>query len=121
MVGLAGLEPATLGFEGRCSIQLNYRPGNSITKDGNFYCLNRRAIIAKAYRLSKRIKHANLSFLTKDSKGISRLKTGPIRLNKGIRHSFCLSCLDIDTNPSCFGSHQRQTITFPSNLIMTFD
>ncbi len=24
LVGAAGLEPATLGFEGRCSFQLNY-------------------------------------------------------------------------------------------------
>ena len=26
MVGAAGLEPATLCFEGRCSIQLSYAP-----------------------------------------------------------------------------------------------
>ena len=42
VVGAAGLEPATLGLEGRCSIQLSYAPAiyesmtyvRSITHDG---------------------------------------------------------------------------------------
>ena len=37
MVGAAGLEPATLCLEGRCSIHLSYAPMTStISQNGNF-------------------------------------------------------------------------------------
>jgi hypothetical protein len=34
MVRLAGIEPATLGLEGRCSIQLSYRRGKGLRYTG---------------------------------------------------------------------------------------
>jgi hypothetical protein len=40
-VGAAGLEPATLSFEGGCSIQLRYAPVEFIITYGSFVMLMR--------------------------------------------------------------------------------
>jgi hypothetical protein len=67
MVRLAGLEPATLGLEGRCSIQMSYRRSTKVVGVERFELPTSCSQSRRATRLRYTPNHAS-NFITEKNK-----------------------------------------------------